>query len=257
MTAHTMSDPLDLAGEAHADGGNDEQLLGRVRELLDQHERQPDQPAGRHALVRARALLLRQALERGLLDQPEPESAEPVVKVSWRLDAPYTREKAMLLGTVARYFQCKALVDDAGGWAKGAPVLLYGHKSDVTRARMMFASITAQALDELAATDPPAGEDKATYRASWLLAFMQAVGRSLQETRRTVLAEHDGDATAEELDQLVEARRERVLEIVRTAHPETKPVKAFSSGTGWDAGRAAGEAATALALDDPASRAAS
>jgi hypothetical protein len=229
----------------HADESSTQ--LSRVRKLLAKAE----DPAATAAeaetyTAKAAALMAAYGIDRALLALADP-SLDVVGDLVVVLDRPYAADKADLLGTVASALGCRGVrrtrhVDDA----KELSLHLFGHRSDLQRAEILFTSLLVQGFHALARTPVPVHDHPAAFRRSWLAGFTQSVGL------RLVRAEADAAQTAGERfarhgtsSALVLADRSDAVEAVRDqTYPHLQQATARRlSGSGRREGWSAGQRA--------------
>ncbi|WP_367139501.1 DUF2786 domain-containing protein [Saccharothrix sp. HUAS TT1] len=221
----------------------DEKMIDRIAALLElaKDKRTPEheaQAAGRMA----EKLMIRHAIDVTVLAARGGQVVEEeIVQARVELPSPYAKEKGFLLAAVARYIQCKTVLDTSNGWRQGAGAWLHGYESDVRRTQMLYASLVAQAMRGLLGQQARIGEDVATFRSSWLLGFTAEVAARLKVAHDEGVAEIEGNGERAAL--AVADRTSRVLAFVTNLYPETKPVSIRSSGSGRAAGRRAGRTA--------------
>ncbi|NRQ32018.1 DUF2786 domain-containing protein [Nonomuraea sp. NN258] len=216
-----------------------ERTLDRVRKLLAKAEG-TDNPHERDTfLAAASALMAKYGLESLPQDGQRHRPGDRVVT----LPNPWAREKARLVGLVARAVRCRPLL--LGRAADGHRVHIFGFRQDLERADVLATSLLLQMASGLARTQPPPGVSAVrAYRRSWLLGFADEVYRLLSEAESAAAAASPGTGTA-----LVLADRQAEVERAVAAHyPRVRMTVPRTSGTGYLAGVAAGRRAD---LDRP------
>jgi hypothetical protein len=160
-----------------------DQLLAKIRKLLAKAE-DPAATAEESETYTAKAaqLIADYGIDAALLaaDTPGLDRVADRVVV---LDAPYARDKAQLLCDVALRLRCRAvmLTRPGGRGAAQHSVHLFGHRSDLARADLLFTSLLMQATTRLARTPVPPWEHKAAFRRSWQAGFRMSISRRLAE----------------------------------------------------------------------------
>jgi len=223
-------------------------LLGRIRKLLAKAEDPACTPAEAEALTgKAAELIAKYGVDRAMLADTSPE-ADPIGDRTVRLDAPYARDKADLLATVAVALRCKVVqrvrrID--GG--REVSLHLFGHASDLDRVELLFTSLLVQAAHALAKESVPSWESAAAYRRSWYAGYSTAIGRRLRlaEARAQSTADEQAAAPPGRSVALVLADRSAlVAHAVEQAYPHLRPGRSrHLSGSGQRSGYAAGQRA--------------
>jgi len=224
-------------------------ILAKVRKLLAKAE---DPAATEHEAevytAKAAALVAAYGVDAALLARGAPGS-DPVGDLVVGVEAPYAADKADLLATVATALRCRVVMRTrrtAGG--KDISLHVFGHRSDLERAEIIWTSLLLQSATGLLRTPVPPGEHAAAFRRSWLAGFRLAVGRRLEEAedraRRDADA-HDQRAAGGGGASLVLADRSALVRgAVETAYPQARPARARTlSGSGEADGWAAGQRA--------------
>lgn len=172
--------------------GDASAMLAKVRKLLAKAEDPATTPEEAETYnAKASELIAAYGIDRALLALADP-SLDVVGDRVVVLDRPWAADKADLLGAVALALGCRAVRrsrrEDAG---KVLSLHLFGHRSDLERAEILFTSLLVQAMHALSRTAVPPAEHPAAFRRSWLAGFSAAVGRRLSEAERTAAARAD------------------------------------------------------------------
>lgn len=228
-------------GTAHA------AMLAKVRKLLAKAE----DPAATDAeaeiyTAKAAALVASYGIDAALLAAADP-GTDPVEDRRIPLDAPYAADKADLLGTVAMRLRCQVVRlrsrdADGTGWT----LHVFGHRSDLERAEVLFTSLLLQASTRMLATPVPTWDHPAAFRRSWLAGFTAAVSRRLGEAEDAAQASAEGrGSTGGASTALVLADRTlEVLDAAGQAYPHARTARSRQlSGGGAGQGFAAGQRA--------------
>jgi hypothetical protein len=235
-----MGDPMSESDQTAA-------VLARVRKLLAKAE----DPAAtlqeaETYTAKATELMAAHGIERALLAAADP-SLDVIGDRVVVLDRPYAADKAQLLGSVAIALGCRTVRRTRyPEGVKELSVHLFGHRSDLERAEILFTSLLLQAMQALARTPVPPWDHPAAFRRSWLAGFSTAVGRRITQAERTAADRAEerfaarGTSTA-----LVLADRTAAVETARdTTYPDLRTMAARRlSGSGTSAGWSAGQRA--------------
>ncbi|MGZ4494189.1 MAG: DUF2786 domain-containing protein [Nocardioides sp.] len=168
-------------------------LLARVRKLLAKAEDPAATPAEAETYTaKATELVAAYGIDAALLAAADPR-ADRVGDRLVVLDAPYGRDKASLLATVAQSLRCQVVQRTRR--LDGATQLslhLFGFGADLHRVELLWTSLLVQATSQLARVPAPPGEPLAAYRRSWLAGFTSAVGQRLAAAEREAAEEAAG-----------------------------------------------------------------
>lgn len=229
-------------------------VMRKVRALLAKAEDPASTgPEAEACTAKATALLASWGIDAALLAAHDPGS-DPVGDREVAVEPPYAPDKVDLLAAVALTLRCQVVVRRTAGGA-GRVVHLFGHRTDLERAEVLWTSLLVQAHHGLARTPVPPREHAAAFRRSWLAGFSGAVRRRLAEAERR--AEVDADAASPPGGSggtaLVLADRAAVVrDAVDAAYPHTstaRPRRLSGGGAveGWAAGQRADLGGTRLA----------
>ncbi|MDE3723350.1 DUF2786 domain-containing protein [Nocardiopsis sp. N85] len=218
--------------------------LARVRALLAKAE-STEFPEEAEALsARAQELMARHSIDRALLDEDDPDSSEAGHARRLPVDAPYDESKAVLLHEVAEANHCRAV------WHRELEMCtVMGFPDDVDAVDLLFTSLLVQAETAMRAGSSArdrsgrrAGKD---FRSSFMSAFAVRVGERLTEAARTARDAVQAEA-GRDLVPLFAAREREVERAVEQAFGELtySRVRGPYSEDGWNAGRAAADAAS-------------
>lgn len=165
----------------------EEKTLERVRRLLAQAEDQAGTPEGDAFSAKAEELMIRYGIEQAVLDNADGTSKGEVASRRIFCRAPYAKQKAGLVCTIAHYNQGKAVIHEPlGGWSKGGAVYAYGFERDLETIEFLFTSLALQATSALATRTVPSDRfgrrmDAATFRAGWIMDFDHGVASRMAE----------------------------------------------------------------------------
>lgn len=222
-------------------------VLARVRKLLAKAE-DPAATTQEAETYTAKAgeLMAAYGLDRALLAASDPALDVVGDRVIVH-DRPYAAEKAQLVGEVALSLGCRVVRRTR--YPDGEKQLsshLFGHRSDLERAEILFTSLLLQAMRALTRTPVPPFEHPAAFRRSWLTGFSTAVGRRLEQAERAAAEQAEGRFAARGTSTaLVLADRSAAVESARdAAYPDLRTLSARRlSGSGRSQGWAAGQRA--------------
>jgi hypothetical protein len=167
-------------------------LLDRVRKLLAKAEDEGCTPAEAEALTgKAAELIARYGIDRARLGALHPETDSPGDRV-FDLDNPWAAVKAHLLSGLAAALRCECVLVTRP--SPGSRVHVFGYRSDLERADILFTSLLVQMARALAAQPVPAAGGRAkAWRRSWMLGYATAVVARVR-------AAEDSAATAADAD---------------------------------------------------------
>lgn len=239
----------------------DHPMLAKVRKLLAKAEN--DATTAEEAelyTAKAAKLIAAYGIDQALLSADLP-TTDVVGDRIVRLDAPYARDKAELLCTVAVLLRCRAVrMTERTSEGKEFSVHLFGHASDLERADLLFTSLLLQASTWLGRTPVPPGEHKAAFRRSWLAGFRMAVAGRLETAEREAAAAAGAGAghSSREVGLVLADRGAEVEQAMHATYPRLGTARPRQlSGSGMAGGYAAGQRADlgGERLGDAASRA--
>lgn len=223
-------------------------MLEKVRKLLAKAEDPAASPAEAETYTaKAAQLIADHGIDAALLAADAPGSDRVADRVV-DLEAPYSRDKAQLLCTVANRLRCRAVLRtrrDLDGHASHS-VHLFGHTSDLERADLLFTSLLLQSTSRLARTPVPRGEHKAAFRRSWLAGFRISISERLEQAEREAETRASArEATSGRSAGLVLADRDTVVEeTLQQAYPHLQSARPRElSGSGMRDGYVAGASA--------------
>ncbi|MDM4721931.1 DUF2786 domain-containing protein [Micromonospora sp. WMMA1363] len=214
-----------------------EVMLRKVRKLLAQAEDPACTPAESAAFTaNAAELIARYGVDQALLAARDP-AADPVGDRVVEVVAPYARDKAGLLASVAEPLRCRCVRRRQGS---GFAMHLFGFASDLERVDLLFTSLLVQAAHGLAGTSVPPDEHPAAFRRSWLVGYARVVGDRL----RTVEADAATDSGRPSVALVLADRSDRVQRRLAEVYPRlrTAPRRRLA-GAGFGSGAAAGHRA--------------
>ncbi len=218
--------------------------LARVRALLAKAE-STEFPEEAEALsARAQELMARHSIDRALLEADEEGTSEAGYARRLPVDAPYDDSKAVLLHEVAEANHCRAV------WHRELQTCtVMGFPDDVDAVDLLFTSLLVQAEAAMRAgssvrdrSGRRAGKD---FRSSFMSAFAVRVGERLTEAARGVRDAVQAEAGCD-LVPLFAAREQEVEKAVEQVFGALtyERMRGPYSEDGWNAGRAAADAAS-------------
>ncbi|MEU9044121.1 DUF2786 domain-containing protein [Kitasatospora sp. NPDC048343] len=224
-------------------------MLAKVRAILAKAEDPAASPEEAQAyFAKAAALMAKYGIEQAMLADAKPEIDRPTKRVIVESGS-YVLDRVNLLMSIN---------DALGGqsarwrtWDRDArkyvqKVELHGFESTLDRVEMLYTSLMLQALNGMKHGIPGMGESTTAYRKTWLAGFRSAVYRRLTDSERQAAAEADltlpvGSRSAE---LVLASRDDAILAQFKAAHPKIRTAaKRRLTGSGWNAGNAAGRRA--------------
>lgn len=232
----------------------EEKILERVRKLLAQAEDQSGTEEGDTFSAMAEKLMIRHGIEQAVLDEAEGrDKGEVTARRIW-CSAPYSKQKASLLCTVAVFNQGKAVIHTPRkGYGKGCAVSIYGFERDLESIEFLFTSLALQATQALTKRPVPADRfgrrmDPATFRSGWLMDFDLGVTSRMREMQQD--AEQEADAARDVTGEtganaavVVRDKQQQISDHVAELYPHLGQMRMRSSGVGQGDGFSAGRSA--------------
>lgn len=229
MGCMTMTtDPL-------ADAGG---VLHKVRSLLAKAESTTFPDEAEALTAKAQQLMDRHAIDRAMVAAAGRGTAGAPEGRTVTIDAPYAREKYLLLAATARANRSRAVYSRHEGIAT-----VVGFPEDQETIELLYTSLLLQATSTMLANgDRPATRTR-RYRQSFLVAFASRVGERLADADATVVAEADRDHAGGVLPVLA-SRMEEVEAHVARAFPRLQNRRVVvRDAVGWGHGTDAAERA--------------
>jgi hypothetical protein len=194
-------------------------VLRKVRSLLAKAESTTFPGEAEALTAKAQQLMDRHAIDRAVLAASMAGPGRGPEGRSVPIEAPYAREKFLLLGAVARANRCRAVLDRH---SKVATVV--GFPEDRETVELLFTSLLVQATSAmLAEGDRPTTRTR-RYRQSFLVAFASRIGDRLREADDAVVAEADADHGGSVLPVLA-SRAAAVDEHLERAFPHLRSMR--------------------------------
>lgn len=180
-----------------------DKVLAKVRALLAKAESTSYPEEAAALTAKANELIAAHAIDLALVEEKTGRGA--IESRMFFIDAPYTKQKFLLLSAAAQANNCRAIM---GLGEKGYRILvaddrldeldangdfawLVGYRSDVESVEMLFTSLLLQAVrvmvDQGSITDFTGTNRTKSFRRSFLMGFAHTVGRRLNEATRSVV----------------------------------------------------------------------
>lgn len=226
---------------------NEHPMLAKIRKLLAKAENEAATPQEAEAYTaKATELIAAYGIDQTLLNA---DRGTPLV-VGDRtigLEAPYARDKADLLATIASHYGCQAVQvarreSSSTAWA----VHLFGQDADLERTELLFTSLLLQAATWMVRAPVPRGESLAAFRRSWLAGFRSAINTRLAQVEARAQAAATADRLEDRLSTaVVLADRDAVAKrAMNAAYPHLRSARArqlsgSGAADGWGAGQRA------------------
>jgi hypothetical protein len=221
--------------------GVDTRMRERILALLAKAESTEFAPEAEALTAKAQELMTRYAIDHAVLAGARRGGAgageQPVARRILIHD-PYAKGKSSLLAHVADANRCKAIWFAEAGFSQ-----VVGFPTDVSLTELLFTSLVAQCSTAMQHASRDVARPRA-FRESFTISFAIRVGQRLEE------------AAAATVDAVVAERGDDLLPVLATRDAEVEAAfdAAFphrrssnvriSDGRGWDAGRAAADAAS-------------
>ena len=222
------------------------ELLDRVRKLLAKAEDDGVTPAEAEALTaKAADLMARYGIDRALLGALRPETDRPADRV-FTLGNPWGDVKRHLLAGLATALRCQCVQTRH---ETGTRLHVFGYRSDLERADILFTSLLVQMARALARQPVPGyGGEARAWRRSWMLGYNSAVVARVRAAEEAAVAAADGDAgeagAGGQSAALVLADRSlTVRRQVTAAYPRLRKARVTYSGSGYGDGYREGQRA--------------
>lgn len=238
---------------------SDERVLAKVRALLAKAESTSYPEEAAALTAKANELIAAHAIDLALVE--ERTGRGEVESKMLFIDAPYPKEKFLLLSAAAQANSCRSILGigeqgfqtlTAEGRldeldASGEFAWLVGYKSDVESVELLFTSLLLQAVRVMVAqgsvTDWSGKNRTKSFRRSFLYGFAHTVGSRLEEATAAVREAADDEHGGSVLPVLA-SRQEAVDEEVGELFPKLGNLQtSVSNYEGIRAGRTAGERA--------------
>ena len=223
----------------------DADLLDRVRKLLTKAEDEGCSAAEAEALTaKAAELMARYGIDRALLGALHPETDRPADR-EFTLGNPWGDVKRHLLAGLATALRCQCVQVQLPA---GTRLHVFGYRSDLERADILFTSLLVQMARALAAQlVPGSGGTARAWRRSWMLGYCAAVVarvRAAEEAAATAASGEARDGDGGPSAAVVLADRSLVVRRqVAAAYPRLRKTRVSYSGGGYGDGYREGQQA--------------
>ena len=219
-------------------------LLDRVRKLLAKAEDEGCSAAEAEALTaKAAELMARYGIDRALLGAIRPETDRPDDR-TFTLANPWGDVKRHLLAGLATALRCQCVL---ARHDSGTRLHVFGYRSDLERADILFTSLLVQMARALAQQPVPGyGGEARAWRRSWMLGYCSAVVSRVKAAEQAAAAASgatDGTAGGQSAALVLADRSLVVRQRVASAYPRLRKTRVTYSGGGYGEGYQAGQQA--------------
>jgi Protein of unknown function (DUF2786) len=210
-------------------------VLRKVRALLAKAEATPFDAEAEAFTAKAQELIARYRIDRALLDARESRGQATPVARRVVVEDPYLRAKVVLLSTVARSNDCRAV------WPNPLHhVELFGRADDLSAVEELFTSLLLQAtvgLRRAGSKQDSFGRSRtAAFRRAFLMSFANRIGHRLRETVDATVSAAAAE-TGVALVPMFAARGAAAEALAAESFPHSRPLRAtVSDAEGWHAG---------------------
>lgn len=215
-----------------------QKMKERVRHLLNKAEATEFPHEAETFVAKAQELMTRYAIAEAELESSRQDTARPI-HIKIETNAPYTLQKATLIGSIAKANRCRVVVDHKH--ARGSRnIHVFGFDHDVTNVEMLYHSLLLQCVAAMMRAQEPARVGLKTFRVNFMSGFAGAIYDRLRTSTRNVEKDMSGGAAI-----VLRDRSLRVDDAVKQEFPRlTKGYTTTSSRHGMSDGRTAGMKAT-------------
>lgn len=242
---------LPLPGSARAVSSTaasqaDPAKLAKIRNLLAKAEA-TEFPEEAEALSgRAQQMMARHSIDHAALEA-DTGTTSPVHGRRLPVDSPYEQHKVILLNVVAQANNCRSV------WHKHMGMCtIMGFPDGVNMVELLFTSLLVQATRAMqragSARDARGKSRTRSFRSSFLSSFAERIGERLHESAHAEeeAAVQEYAREGKDLLPVLASRGREVEDAVAEAFPEMtySSMRGATNWQGWDAGRAAADAAT-------------
>jgi hypothetical protein len=240
-------------------GKTRDRVLSKVRALLAKAESTPFAEEAASLTAKAHELIAAHAIDTAMIE--ERTGRGDVETTMLFVDAPYPKEKFLLLSSAARANNCRSIY---GLGPKGFEILrdddrleemrlpgqfawIVGYRSDIESVELLFTSLLLQAVNVMvrqgSVSDWNGTNRTKSFRRSFLIGFANTVDDRLEDARDRVTASAEDSYQASVLPVLA-SRRDAVDTELDAQFPNTSSMKtSVSNYDGIVAGAAAGRLA--------------
>jgi hypothetical protein len=222
----------------------DADLLDRVRKLLAKAEDEGCPTAEAEAFTaKAAELMARYGIDRALLGALHPETDQPADRV-FTLDNPWGDMKRHLLAGLASALRCQCV---QVRHAADTRLHVFGYRSDLERADILFTSLLVQMARALAGQAVPGyGGSARAWRRSWMLGYCAAVVARVKAAENAAVAAASGETGTGGGPSAAMVLADRSLVVRRkvvAAYPRLRTTRVSYSGSGYGDGYREGQKA--------------
>jgi len=208
-----------------------------ISKLMAKAEDNATTDAERNAIVeRVTYLMAKHGIEEAMLSAQEKRTA-PLTKHSYRLLAPYIKQRTTILHNISVAFGCRAIFDNQNN-----RMTVYGYEDDQEKVFMLYGSLVIQMFTGLAQTVKPADVHGKTFNGSWVTGYAYTVGSRVREAYEHARRDVQAESTGNGMELVLADRALAVNNMYRTEHPRTRNIagsRATHAGA-YAAGSAAG-----------------
>ncbi|MDE0802621.1 MAG: DUF2786 domain-containing protein [Acidimicrobiales bacterium] len=228
---------MTMTSEPTTGTGDASGVLRKVRSLLAKAESTTFPDEAEALTAKAQELMDRHAIDRAMVAEAGGCTSGPEGR-SVTIDAPYGREKYLLLAATARANRSRAVYRQHEGVAT-----VIGFPEDQETIELLYTSLLLQATSTMLANGDRASTRTRRYRQSFLVAFASRIGERLAEADAAVVADADRAHGGGVLPVLA-SRADQVEERLAHDFPHLQNRRVVvRDAVGWGHGRAAAERA--------------
>lgn len=229
--------------------------LETIRNMLAKAEDPACPPPEAEALTAMAAkLMAKYGIEEAMITAAIPAQRQDVTNRRIVCEAPYAMEKACLLSGLVKAMGGQAVLLSGERAGKDGKIMhVFGFASDLDRAEMLYTSLLLQSVHAMIAAEYSGEADRAkvyghvkAWRRSFLAGFNNAVIARVQAAEQAAQVEAQaerGTGDGPSVALVVADRSREVSSAFQDQYPRTVSRRSRLSGSGMDAGRAAGSRA--------------
>lgn len=223
-----------------------EAYVGRISALLDKAESTPFEAEADAFLAKAQELMARHAIDEAMLASARSATDE-IDHDGHLIRPPYSSAKANLLGAVASANRCRVVVERRPSGRTYCTVV--GHQTDLANVRMLFTTLSFQAVRFMLDAPVPAHDTPRRFRHAFLLAYAARIGQRLHEAEQLATAEAEADQAGRpsgpSVSVVLASREAQVEHALHEAFPGLRTRRSTaSSAAGFASGAAAANRAS-------------
>lgn len=213
-------------------------VLHKVRSLLAKAESSTFEDEAAAFTAKAQELMARHAIDRAMIAESTRGARVRPGERTVHLEAPYAREKYLLLSAVARVNDARAVY-----CASTRTADLVGFDEDLRTVEVLFTSLLVQATAAMVARGTSEATRRRRYRQSFLIAYSRRIEERLEAARDAAVRAVDEERGGTVLPVLASRAAEVEAELARR-FPQLRsmPVTARDA-RGWRDGTVAGSEA--------------